>query len=140
VNHSDDILRDMNDVWNGLQRKKLHQDRRVKLANLRAARVVSDLTAVFAVCPQLVDAKFSAEHERLRTKDYIHHYRKCTGASVLIRPGLIDFLQLEHMIGVKREPGRPVKVIVDDLVQAKDFVAGLTDSRARLLHAELFGI
>jgi hypothetical protein len=58
---------------------------------------------------------------------------------VSIQPGLIDFLRLERMIDVKHQAGRPVDVAVEDLVQAKDFVASLTDSRARSLHLELFG-
>jgi dGTPase len=140
VNHSDEILRDMNEVWERLQRARLHEDRRVKLANLQAARIVSDLTIVFAVCPQLVEPGFSAEHSRLRTTDYISQYRARAGAYVSIQPGLIDFLSLEHMIDFKHEPGRPIKVAVEELVQAKDFVAGFTDSRARTQHSELFRV
>jgi dGTPase len=140
VNHSDEILRDMNEVWELLQRGRLHEDRRVKLANLQAARVVSDLTIVFAVCPQLVDPAFAAEHARLRTKDYITQYRARTGGAVFVQPGLIDFLPLEHLIDFKHDPRRPVRVAVEDLVQAKDFVAGFTDSRARTLHAELLRV
>jgi dGTPase len=138
VNHSDDILRDMNEVWERLQRGRLHADRRVKLANLRATRIVSDLTIAFAACPQLVDAAFSAEHARVRAKAYIEHYRKSAGASVAIQPHLIDFLALEHMIDFKHAAGRPITVSIEDLVQAKDYVAGFTDSRARALHSELF--
>jgi dGTPase len=139
VNHSDEILADMSQVWERLQKGKLHTDRRVKLANLRAARIVSDLTVAFAVCPQLVDARFSAEHARLRNGDYIQQYRRRAGASVSIQPVLIDFLSLEHTIGIKHEQGRPVRVPVEEMIQAKDYVAALTDSRARALHSELFG-
>jgi dGTPase len=138
VNHSDDILRDMNEVWERLQRARLHADRRVKLANLRAARIVSDLTLAFAACPQLVEAEFASEHARLRRSEYIEHYRRSAGKSVSIQPHLIDFLPLEHMIDFKHEPGRPIDVAIEDLVQAKDYVAGFTDSRARTLHSELF--
>jgi dGTPase len=138
VNHSDEILRDMNEVWHRLQRQRLHEDRRVKLANLQAARIVSDLVVVFAVCPQLVDPEFSAEHARLRATDYVTHYRARAGSTMSIQPGLIDFLSLEHMIDFKCEPGKAVKVATDDVVQAKDFVAAFTDSRARKLHSELF--
>jgi dGTP triphosphohydrolase len=42
------------------------------------------------------------------------------------------------MIGSKYEPGRPLNVAIEDLVQAKDYVAGFTDSRARGLYSELF--
>jgi dGTPase len=143
VNHSDEILRDMGEVWARLQSAKLHEDRRVKIANFRAARIVSDLAIAFAVCPQLVDADFAAEHSKLRATEYLEHYRRAagasvSGASVSIEPGLIGILRLERMIGVKHQAGQPVKVAVDDLVQAKDFVASLTDSRASSLHLELF--
>src|SRR5262249_30149386 len=75
VNHSDEILRDMEEVWTRLQSKKLHEDRRVKIANFRAARIVSDLTIAFAVHPQLVDVDFATEHGKLRTAEYLEHYR-----------------------------------------------------------------
>ena len=52
--------------------------------------------------------------------------------------GLVEILQLERMIGIKHHAGQPVEVAVDDLVQAKDFVASLTDTRAASLHLELF--
>ena len=138
INQSQEILSDMSEVWVRLQVGKLHEDHRVKLANLRAARIVSDLTIAFAVCPQLVEAQFSAEHSRLRTKDYLDQYRKRAGASVTVEQRLVEFLSLDNMIGFNHDRGRPVKVPIEDLVQAKDFVAGLTDSRALTLHSELF--
>lgn len=138
VDHSDEILRDMGEVWTRLQSKRLHEDRRVKIANFRAARAVSDLTIAFAVCPQLVDIDFATEHSKLRTTEYLDHYRKAVGPSVLIQPNLIDILRLERMIGIKHRAGQPANVAVEDLVQAKDFVATLTDSRASSLHSELF--
>jgi dGTPase len=138
VNHSDEILRDMEEVWARLQDGKLHKDRRVKIANFRAARIVSDLSIAFAVCPELVDVDFAAEHRKLRATEYLEHYRSAAGRSVSIQPSLIEILRLERMIGVKHQAGQSANVAVDDLVQAKDFVASLTDSRASSLHVELF--
>ena len=138
VNHSDEVLQDMSEVWLNLQRAKLHEDRRVKLANLHAARIVSGLVIACAACPQLVDQEFASEHSRLHTRAYLDHYRKAVGRSVAIQPAQIEFLPLEHMIGSKYEPHRPLTVPIEDLVQAKDYVAGFTDSRARALHAEIF--
>jgi len=60
--------------------------RRVKLANLQAARIVSDLIIAFAACPQLVDREFAAEHSRLAATAYLEHYRKSVGKSVAIHP------------------------------------------------------
>lgn len=138
VNYSQDLLQDMNEVWVKLQQAKLHEDRRVKLANLRAARIVSDLFIAFAACPQLVEQEFASEHNRLRTRPYLDHYRKAAGKSVEVQPALVESLPLEHMIGSKYEPGRKLSVATEDLIQAKDYVAGFTDSRARTLHAEVF--
>lgn len=138
VNHSDEILNDMDEIWKRLQAGRLHEDRRVKVANLRAARIVSDLAVVFAACPALIETDFTAEHSRLWSKAYLHDYRVRVGKKVAIPAALVDFLPLERLIGFKRVPGQPVEVAIEDLVQAKDFVAGLTDSRARALHAEIF--
>ena len=128
---------DMNEVWVKLQKAKLHEDRRVKLANLQASRIVANLTIAFAACPQLVDHAFASEHGRLRSKltwiTIANFCRKISRHS----PNPC-FLALENMIGSKHEPGRSLTVKVDDLVQAKDYVAGFTDSRARGLYSELF--
>jgi dGTPase len=138
VNYSADISKDMNEIWTLLQKAKLHEDRRVKLANLQAARIVSDLTIAFAACPQLVDRDFAAEHSRLRSTAYLDHYRKVVGKSAAIQTALLERLPLEHMIGSRYERGRRLNVEIEDLVQAKDYVAGFTDSRARVLHSGLF--
>lgn len=137
VNHSQEILSDMDEIWKRLQAGRLHEDRRVKVANLRAARIVSDLTITFATTPALIEPNFAGEHSRLRSTDYLSHYRKLVGRKVSIPAALVDFLPLERLIGFRHLRGQPVEVAIEDLVQAKDFVAGLTDSRARALHAEI---
>jgi dGTPase len=71
VNHSTEIVRDVAEIWERLQRGRLHEDRRVKLANLQAARIVTDLTVAFAICPSLVDVDFAVEHERLWSTAYL---------------------------------------------------------------------
>jgi dGTPase len=138
VNHSTEIVRDVAEIWERLQRGRLHEDRRVKLANLQAARIVTDLTVAFATCPSLVEEDFAVEHERLWSTAYLDHYRRRVGKKVTIPSTLVDFLSLEHLIDFKYEPGRSIEIDVEQLVRAKDFVAGLTDSRARRLHKELF--
>ena len=97
----------------------------MKIANFRAARIVSDLAIAFAVCPQLVDLDFAAEHRKLRATEYLEHYRRAAGPSVSISTVVVEILRLERMIGLKHQAGQPVTVAVDDLVQAKDFVASL---------------
>ena len=138
VDHSIEIGDDVAEIWDRLQTRRLHENRRVKLANLQAGRIVSDLTIAFATCPSLLDAEFAAEHERLWGAEYLDYYRSRVGKKVAIPAPLVAFLSLEYLIGFKYEPGHPIEIGVEQLVAAKDFVAGLTDSRARHLHAKLF--
>jgi len=138
VDYSDEIAKDVGEIWTRLQTKRLHADRRVRVANLRATRVISELTLLFAAAPSLVDPAFQAEHARLDSTPYMRHYRRA-GEKILLQAELLRFLPLERLIDVKYEPGRPLHVPLRELIQAKDFVAGMTDGRARALHAELFG-
>jgi dGTPase len=137
VNHSEEMARDVTEVWERLQ-KKLHRDRRVRLASLRATRIVSDLTVLLAAAPGLIDPDFAAEHSRLNGSAYMAYYRKA-GEKVGLPAELLAFLPLERLIDFHRDPGRPLHIPVENLVQAKDFVAALTDSRASALHHELLG-
>lgn len=139
IDHSEDMRRDVGEVWDRLQVARLHEDRRVKLANLRAARIVSGLTVLFAASPGFVDAEFSNEHARLKGTPYMTYYSDRAGKSVVVPRKFVEFLPLDRLIGFKYEPGKPLSVPIEHIVQAKDFVAGLTDSRARSLHLELFG-
>lgn len=139
VDHSEDMAKDVNEIWHRLQKERLHADRRVQVANLRATRIVSELTLLFAAAPSLVDEAFGLEHARLETTPYVAHYRRRAGEKVLLRPELLRFAPLERLIDFKFDPGQPLEVPVRGLIQAKDFVAGLTDARARSLHDELVG-
>lgn len=138
VDHSEDMAKDVGEIWHRLQRNRLHADRRVKIANLRAARIVSELTLLLAAAPSFVDEAFRVEHTRLETTPYIAHYHRA-GQKLLLRPELLRFVPLERLIDFKFDPGQPLEVPVRELIQAKDFVAGLTDARARSLHEELLG-
>lgn len=139
VNHSKAMQHDVSEVWERLQVARLHEDRRVKLANLKATRIVSDLTLLFAASPGLVDADFSSEYARLRSSKYMKYYRDEVGKAVQVQPELLAFVPLERLIGFKHSANKSFEIPVEDLVMAKDFVAGLTDSRARKLHLELLG-
>jgi dGTPase len=140
IQHSDDILGDISEVWRKLQSGKLHKDGRVVSANLQAARVVAELTTVYSVIPDLIDNRFRLEYERLKMSKYLDAYRKRvgTGHKVEIRSELISFLPMHLLIGSAKEPGKPSHVPVEDLIMSKDYVAGLSDSRARQLHQDIF--
>lgn len=137
INHSSDLSKLVGEIWMRLQSGKLHKDRRVQLANLRAGRIVSDLTLALAAAPELIDENFSTEHSRLWGTSYLDSYKKRVGQTVSLPAALIDFLP--PIIGLKRSAGEALKVPVGQLIQAKDYVAGLSDFRARALHNEIFG-
>jgi dGTPase len=136
VNHSDEIIAEVGEIWKVLQAGKLHRDGRVRIANLRATRIVRELTILFAVAPQLVDDRFRAGHSRLRETDYMVFYRGITGGRVKLRQEMLELMVRDGGIALGFDPGKD-EVPVEDLIQAKDFVAGLSDERARMLHHEL---
>ena len=138
VNHSEEMQGDVAEIWTKLQAGRLHRDQRVVGANLSAARIVSELTLAFALIPELVERRFREEHERLSNSDYMRFYRRQVGASVRIPKELCSFLPMYTLIGkgfsLSSDPDFPTM----DLVMAKDYVAGLSDSRARVFHRDLF--
>jgi dGTPase len=135
VDHSEEMSRDVTEVWNRLQVARLHQDHRVKLAILQAARIVSDLTILLAVAPTFIDPDFASEYSRLHGTVYIEYYAKRAGTKVKIPESLVKFIPLERAIGFKYDPAATIPI--EQVIRAKDFVAGLTDSRARALHSQL---
>jgi dGTPase len=78
-------------------------------------------------------------NKRLHSTKYMDYYRGGAGKVVLVQPELLAFVPLERLIGSKHIANKALEIPVDQLVMAKDFVAGLTDSRARNLHRELLG-
>jgi dGTPase len=134
VNHSSEIAEEVDEIWNTLQAKKLHRDARVRLANLHAGRIVRELTLLLSIAPELVDPQFVASHRRIHQSEYMDYYRNATGKTVKVSPSLLRFIgtngQVFGQIG-----GQDPEIPIEHLVQAKDFVAGLSDARARELHA-----
>jgi dGTPase len=127
-------------MWTKLQAGKLHIDGRVVAANLQAARIVAELTTTYALIPDLVDSAYRLEYQRLKDSRYLAAYRKRVGSRerVEFRPELLSFLPIYLLVGSTVEPGKDIEIPVDDLVMAKDYVASLSDSRARKLHSDIF--
>jgi len=138
VDYSEEMHLSVDEIWERLQRSKLHTDRRVVAANLQAAKIVSELTLTLALLPNLIDTPFRSEHARLSERDYMKYYRDRVTDTLRIERALVPFLHLDDMIG-KRMSGNGWDVPTQDLVMAKDFVAGLSDSRARVLHGQFLG-
>jgi dGTPase len=137
IQHSPEILADVDEMWKRLQAGRLHLDRRVLAANLHAARIVAELTLAFSIMPQLMDERFRQEHERLWGSKYVEYYRKRVGGKINYRTDLVSFLPMHLMIGTNHPLGTEIMIEVEKLIMAKDYVAALSDSRARLLHRQL---
>ncbi|MHB1001827.1 MAG: deoxyguanosinetriphosphate triphosphohydrolase family protein [Armatimonadota bacterium] len=142
VNYSDNIYSDIDEIWNKLQVGRLHKDRRVLGANLAAARIVTELTVAFALIPNLVDNQFFMEHRRLWESAYMNFYKnECK--KVRIPKELFSFLPMYTLIdGSFNESGdadvsKDADVNIEYLIMAKDYVASLSDSRARTFHRNL---
>lgn len=146
IYHSASIDSDMDEVWNKIQVKKLHNDPRVLSANLNASKMVSNLTLLFIAYPGLINDNFRSEHERLKSSspDYIQFYEKGFGsgnsAKVSVDRKLFDFLSLDRMIGddlLFKGTGRDIDIPIYNIILAKDYVAGLTDKKIEKLYKEL---
>ena len=137
IQHSEEMLADMEEIWHKLQVTRLHSDRRVVSANLHAARIVSQLAITYSIMPDLVEERFRQEHSRLNGGGYMQWYRSKVGRKVTYRRDLVGFLPMHAMIGTKHSVGADIAVDIEQLVMAKDYVAALSDSRARLFHQQI---
>jgi dGTPase len=137
IQHSDDMLADIEEIWHKLQEGKLHKDRRVVSANLHAARVVAELAIAYSVMPYLVEERFRREHARLNDSKYMKFYKHILGNTLTFQRELVAVLPTHVMIGTKHRVGTEIVVRLEDMIMAKDFVAALSDSRARLFHRQL---
>lgn len=132
VDHSEEMRLAVEEVWNGIQSIRLHQDARVIMANMRAAKIVKELTVLFAIFPNLIDMRFEGSYRRVRNSQYMKWYRERSGSKVRVPDRYTDFLPLHWLIGV--DPKQIREFDVELLVQSKDYVASLTDSEAKRLH------
>ncbi|HEY4244257.1 MAG TPA: dNTP triphosphohydrolase [Kofleriaceae bacterium] len=154
VDNSRHIKQEIGEVWTRLQAGVLHRHPSVVSANLQASKMVSSLFVLFALQPSLVDPDFSRSHRNLDGTPYMRWYLR--GAKqrrvaereehvFLVKDALEQDLRLNSAIGVERRIGNAIKgeqtdgwdVRVQDLVMAKDYVASLTDARARRLYDDL---
>jgi len=76
IQHSEDMLADVEEIWKKLQTARLHTDRRVLSANLHAARIVGELAITYSIFPNLIEDRFRQEHARLEATKYIQWYKE----------------------------------------------------------------
>lgn len=137
IQHSEDMGADVAEIWEKLQAGRLHKDSRVRSATLHAARVVSELTIAYSLLPELIEERFREEHGRLSGSKYMEFYRGRVGQKVNLRRDMIAFLPMHVLIGTEHKLGEDIPVHTEHIVMAKDYVAALSNSRARRLHREL---
>ena len=137
IQHSEEILHDIEEIWVKLQAGKLHTDRRVVSANLHASRIVAELFISYCVMPELIEKRFRSEYERLHSSKYMDHYRGKVGKRITLRRDLVGFLPMNLMIGTIHKANQDVTIPIEHLIMAKDYVAALSDSRATAFHGEI---
>lgn len=140
VTFSPDIQLEVTEVWRRLQAGILHRNERVVAANLRAARIVSDLLVLYAIAPELVDSRFRKSHEGLNSTDYIKWYHDRLGPTVGIGSSRLARYFYDHVIGRDlQKQGDNYLLSTSKLVLAKDYVASLTNGIAEREHRRHFG-
>jgi dGTPase len=141
VAHAAAVQRDVDEIWSKLQAGKLHKDRRVVAANLRAGKVVGELFILFAMAPDLVDSDFARSHRSLARSNYIKFYENISGSPCTVRipKRLCGFMAPDRLIGFSQPQSDHYAVPVHDFIMAKDYVASFTDHRASSVYTQLLG-
>jgi dGTPase len=137
IQHSDEMLSDMEEIWRKLQVARLHKDRRVVSANLHAARIVSELAITYSLMAELIEERFRQEYERLNDSAYMNWYKNKVGGKVTYQRELFTFLPMHAVIGKRYDLAKDIIISTEKLVMAKDYVAALSDSRAKLFHKQI---
>jgi len=67
----------------------------------------------------------------------MEHYKTMAGKEITIPRELLMFLPLHMMIGTRYDTRSDIIVKTENVIMAKDYVAALSDSRARLFHHQI---
>jgi dGTPase len=138
ITFSPELTKDVNEVWKKLQTNLLFNHGKVISASLFAAKVVSELVILFTLIPKLIDPIYKKNHDPLNGSDYIKYYKNLAGQTISIKKEMHNFMPFHLMIGTKYKAYETINNIpVEDLILAKDYVASLSDYKARFLHKEL---
>ena len=140
VDHSPGVASEVGEVWERLQRGKLHTFPAVRRSNLQAAKVVSELVVALTLMPEMIDVSFRESHDRVRSsssgQSYFESYESL-GKEIVIPEDLRSVIPLERTIGENIARVENGRVEMASLVLAKDYVASLSDSHATDLHAHI---
>ncbi len=131
VFYSKVLEQEIAEIWNILQAGLLHKDPRVKLSNMKTARIINDLFLVFTFFPELVSRSFTNSHDQLKSKHYGQYYEKEMGSEIGVPKRLLLNYHLEKIIDKEtRSEGDNYIIRSWDVVRAKDYVASLSDTSA----------
>ncbi|WP_299256394.1 dGTP triphosphohydrolase [uncultured Aquimarina sp.] len=138
IDHSIDFSSAVDEVWNSIQVDKLFSNRKVLNANLLAAKIVSELVILFTIIPQLIEEDFLKEYKTLKDSRYFDFYKDKLGNHITIKAEMLNFMPFHLLIGTNYPAYQDIKnVPLIDLLRSKDYVASLTDYKARKVHNEL---
>lgn len=132
IAQSPEMQRDLDEVWVKLQSGVLHRDARVRVANMKAGQIVRELTLFLARAPECLDPHYVTAHSRLWRTEYIAFFHKAVGKRA-------DLRAVNGVVEGRMAQLGSTSVRVEELVLAKDYVAGLSDERARALHSRFLG-
>jgi len=131
ITFSHDIQDCMAEVWEKLQSGILHNDSRVKAANLRAAQIVNALFYLYAFWPELIDTEFRINHSSLKESTYLSFYCRNSNDKIGISKQKVAQYNLKLLIGQQIESeGDNHMIPIYNVVLSKDYVASFTDQRA----------
>ena len=136
IRQSKQLSFDLNEVWEKVQKAKLHNDPRVISANMIASKYVSELTLLFTLFPEYIEQSFKTNHILLENSDYLKFYR-LQHSTVSIPEKMLSFLPLDLMIGFDINSINNMDIY--HLICAKDYVANLSNKKVVTLYKKLLG-
>lgn len=138
IDHSQEISIAVGEIWNNLQVGKLFSNRKVLNSNLLAAKIVSELIILFTIIPDLVELEFKEDYLKLEKSNYYKFYKEKLGNQITVKAEMINFIPFHLLIGTKYPAYQDINNIpLIDLLRSKDYVASLSDYKARRLHSNL---
>ena len=138
INHSDSISRAIGEIWHNIQAGKLFSNRKVLNSNLLAAKIVSELIILFAIIPDLIELDFRRDYTFIENSAYYSFYKDKLGEQITIKAEMSNFIPFHLLIGTQYPAYQDIdNVPLIDLIRSKDYVASLSDYKARKLHNQL---
>ncbi len=143
VKNSYEIETDIREVWYKLQKGKLHKDKRVQTANLRASNVIKELILLFTFCPDIIDSDFRESFLAVeQMTPYLKYYEEINPRRDIVKIrreyGYKYYSNTARDKNIKGNRGAFI-VPLRNLIISKDYVVSMTDEKALQLYREFLG-